>query len=129
MKTGVSTNFDNRGKYNYPYECNSCEKGFLKEETYKRHILTDHAGLKPFKCTICSTEFSAKKALKVHMASFHENKTEETKVLRHPKKIKGLLKELKGKVLSKKSKKAPSQLPSISQRESNQLPLKFFIDE
>ena len=126
MKTGLSTNFYNRGKYNYPYECNSCEKGFLKEETYKRHILTDHAGLKPFKCAICSTELSAKKALKVHMASFHENKTEETKVLR---KVKGLLKDLKAKVLPKKSKKAPSQLPSNSQLASNQIPLKFLIDE
>ena len=129
METGFFTNFYNRGKYNYPYECNSCEKGFLKEETYKRHILTDHAGLKPFKCAICGTELSAKKALKVHMASFHENKTEETKILRHPKKLPGLLKKLKGKILPKKSKKAPSQLPSNSQLASNQIPLKFLIDE
>ena len=47
--------------------CTICSKNFDRTNM-KRHILTVHKGVKPFKCTLCVTNFSTKTHLKRHIA-------------------------------------------------------------
>ena len=53
--------------------CTICSKTFDRTNM-KRHILTVHEGVKPFKCTLCVTTFSTKTHLKRHIAGVHEGK-------------------------------------------------------
>ena len=49
------------------YECEYCEKSFLKPSGLKRHKEQVHEGKKPFGCNYCNRNFSSKTGLKKHI--------------------------------------------------------------
>jgi uncharacterized Zn-finger protein len=52
-----------------PYECNICNKSFVKKSYWKRHVLS-HNG--KFACDICNREFSHHHHLNQHMRVHRE---------------------------------------------------------
>ena len=56
------------------YQCTLCESNFSRKSDLKKHIESDHAGIKPHKCQSCESSFARKFDLKKHIASVHEGK-------------------------------------------------------
>ena len=56
------------------YNCTLCELKFSRKSDLKKHVLTDHAGIKPHKCRSCESSFARKFDLKRHIQSVHEGK-------------------------------------------------------
>ena len=56
------------------HNCNLCSLNFSQKSDLKKHILTDHAGIKPFKCLSCESRFLRKFDLRFHIESVHEGK-------------------------------------------------------
>ena len=54
------------------YQCTLCESNFSRKSDLKKHIESDHAGLKPHKCPSCESSFSQKSNLKRHIAFVHK---------------------------------------------------------
>ena len=46
------------------YQCTLCESNFSRKSDLKKHIESDHAGIKPHKCPSCESSFSKKGTLK-----------------------------------------------------------------
>ena len=54
------------------YQCDKCDKAFYIEFNLKRHIATQHEGLR-FKCDQCLREFTEKSRLQTHIDFKHNN--------------------------------------------------------
>ena len=46
---------------NTRHQCNICGKVLFNKEGLERHVLTQHAGEKPHKCTLCGQGFTHQK--------------------------------------------------------------------
>ena len=52
------------------YQCEWCEKGYSSRLNYLDHIAT-HTGVKRYVCPTCTTQFTFRNDLKVHVYRFH----------------------------------------------------------
>lgn len=59
------------GKHEKPFKCELCSKQFSFMANKQRHIREIHEQQKPFQCEYCSQSFSQKIALQNHHASIH----------------------------------------------------------
>ena len=81
--------------------CNHC---FLESDTLKKHVLTIHEGVKPFKCKICEDRFADKSGMNRHVKSAHEGKKFECQLCY---KLFSAKYTLNGHILSVHEKKTP----------------------
>lgn len=49
-----------------PFECNSCQKTFVRKEDLARHAMV-HTDIKPHECPVCAKCFALKTSLRTHM--------------------------------------------------------------
>ena len=56
------------------FQCNICDKNFLKMSTLNRHIAFIHAEKCIEKCEICDKEYPKRSSLKLHIKSIHEKR-------------------------------------------------------
>ena len=60
------------------HSCFICSDRFDQESKLKSHILSEHEGKGPYKCSKCEREFSRISSLKNHITNLHnENTTDE----------------------------------------------------
>ncbi|KAF9407546.1 hypothetical protein HW555_012469 [Spodoptera exigua] len=56
------------------YKCELCFKGFLQDETYKKHMIRHDPSSGDETCDVCKTRWPNKRALKSHITTAHERK-------------------------------------------------------
>ncbi|XP_035457710.2 zinc finger protein ZFP2-like [Spodoptera frugiperda] len=56
------------------YKCELCFKGFLQDETYKKHMIRHDPSSGDQTCDICKTRWPNTRALKSHITTAHERK-------------------------------------------------------
>ena len=56
------------------YICSLCQKSFLREETYNKHMNTHSHKVHRFQCKQCDKSFSSNRQLNIHEVEEHENR-------------------------------------------------------
>ena len=56
---------------NKPYECNFCQKTFVKKMLVRQHLV-QHSAIKPYNCHVCDKGFNYKQSMEFHMKT-HAN--------------------------------------------------------
>lgn len=63
LKCHLKIHIPNRSR---PFECQTCDRGYLRHVDLLRHIETVHLGVRKHFCTICSKAFTRKEGLRIH---------------------------------------------------------------
>jgi hypothetical protein len=63
LKSHLKTHIPNR---NRPYECEKCDRGYLRRIDLVRHIETVHLGVRKYFCQVCTKSFTRKEGLQIH---------------------------------------------------------------
>lgn len=59
---------------NVEFSCDKCEYVTKKKALLKRHLLTQHSNLRPYKCERCGRDFKMKRSLTIHIAQHGSTK-------------------------------------------------------
>ena len=57
------------------YSCNKCEFVGDSKDKIVQHVNQVHLNLRPFKCSICKSDYKRKEHLKIHLEDIHGNQT------------------------------------------------------
>lgn len=60
---------------NVDFLCNMCDYVTKKEKLLKNHVITRHSDLRPFSCDECGKAFKVKRALTIHKAQSHSERS------------------------------------------------------
>jgi uncharacterized Zn-finger protein len=63
LKCHLKTHIPNRSR---PFECQKCNRGYLRHVDLSRHIETVHLGVRKYFCQVCSKSFTRKEGLRIH---------------------------------------------------------------
>jgi uncharacterized Zn-finger protein len=63
LKCHLKTHIPNRSR---PFECQKCNRGYLRHVDLSRHIETVHLGVRKHFCQVCNKSFTRKEGLRIH---------------------------------------------------------------
>jgi hypothetical protein len=92
---GLKTHLDDAHSVDYPYVCDKCGKGFIKESKLKHHY-SSHIEVRNYACEICHKSFKTQTYLNFHMDTHQPPELRKHK--RRPKKKKTCICPYCGKV-------------------------------